>query len=277
MESTRRYDFVQNSWVRQYHEPRSDGPTLVCFPHAGGSASAYFTLSAALSASANVLIVQYPGRQDRMDEPAIEDLREMADQAAKALAPWLYRPLALFGHSMGAALAYEVALRMERGQGHGPVGLIVSGHAAPSIRHDRGIYMMDDKGITEHMVKLAGTPPALLAEKDLLAVLIPVMRADFKAVETYQDLSGSKVRCPISSYCGEQDTDVPRDGFLRWGEHTTAECTASFFDGGHFYLQSQQPDVVRAISRDLVAFTRGAWRGTAAAGGHRGRASQHVQ
>lgn len=254
MKSTRRHDCVRNTWVRQYHEPRGDGPTLVCFPHAGGSASAYFSLSAALSASADVLIVQYPGRQDRLDEPAIEDLREMADQAVKALAPWLHRPLALFGHSMGAALAYEVALRMERGQGHGPAGLIVSGRAAPSVRQDRGIHRMDDKGITEHMAELAGTPPALLADKDLLAILIPPMRADFKAVETYQDLPGSKVGCPISSYCGEQDTDVPRDGFLRWGEHTTAECTASFFEGGHFYLQSQEPHVARAISRDLAAF-----------------------
>ncbi|MFD7052730.1 thioesterase II family protein [Streptomyces mirabilis] len=255
MKSTRRHDAVRSSWIRQYHESRGDGPTLVCFPHAGGSASAYFSLSAALSATAHVLIAQYPGRQDRLSEPAVEDLREMADQAADALVPWLDRPLALFGHSMGSLLAYEVALRMERWRGCGPAGLIVSGHAAPSVRRNRGIHTMDDEGITEHMAELAGTPPALLADKDLLATVIPPLRADFKAVETYQDLSGSKVGCPISGYCGEHDTDVSRDGFLKWGEHTTAQFTARFFDGGHFYLQSREPEVARAISRDLAAFS----------------------
>jgi surfactin synthase thioesterase subunit len=213
MKSTRRHDSVHSSWIRQYHESRGDGPTLVCFPHAGGSASAYFSLSAALSATTEVLIIQYPGRQDRLAEPALEDLREMADRACDALVPWLDRPPALFGHSMGAVVAYEVALRMER-RGRGPLGLIVSGRAAPSVRQDDGVRMMDDESITEHMAELAGTPPALLADKELLSIVIPPLRADFTAVETYQDLSGSKVACPIRGYCGRHDTDVPEDGFL---------------------------------------------------------------
>ncbi|UFQ18654.1 MULTISPECIES: thioesterase II family protein [Streptomyces] len=255
MKSTRRHDTVPSDWMRQFHEPRGDGLTLVCFPHAGGSASAYFSLSSALSATCHVLVAQYPGRQDRLAEPAIDDLGELADRAAEALEPWRDRPLALFGHSMGAAVAYEVARRLERRQGRGPLGLIVSGRAAPSVRQDRGVHRMDDAGITAHMAELAGTPPVLLADKEFLATAIPPMRADLKAVESYQDLSGGKVTCPISSYCGEHDTDVPRDGVLRWREHTTARFTADFFEGGHFYLQDRQPEVVRAITRDLAAFT----------------------
>ncbi|MFE0679543.1 thioesterase II family protein [Streptomyces sp. NPDC058961] len=261
MSSMRRHDAVGSSWIRQFHEPRGDGrPTVVCFPHAGGSASAYFSLSAALAATADVLIVQYPGRQDRLAESPLEDLLEMADRATEALEPWRGGLLALFGHSMGSALAYEVALRMERRPGRDLLGLIVSGRGAPSVRQDRGLHRLDDEGITEHMVELAGTPPALLADKELLATVIPPLRADFRAVETYQGLSGSKVGCPISSYCGEQDPSVPRDGFLKWREHTTAQCTIRFFDGGHFYLQSQVPEVARTISRDLAAFSL-AYRG----------------
>ncbi|MGW6012963.1 thioesterase II family protein [Streptomyces sp. NPDC055210] len=257
MKSMRRHDAVRSRWIRQFHEPRGDGrPTVVCFPHAGGSASAYFSLSAALSATADVLIVQYPGRQDRLDESSLEDLLEVADRATEALEPWRGRSLALFGHSMGSAVAYEVALRMERRPGRDLLGLIVSGRVAPSIRQDRGLHRLDDEGIIERMAELAGTPSALLADEELLATVIPPLRADFKAVEMYQGLAGSKVGCPISSYCGEQDTDVPRDGFLQWREHTTAQCTAKFFEGGHFYLQSQVPEVARIISRDLAAFSR---------------------
>ncbi|MFE2977587.1 thioesterase II family protein [Streptomyces sp. NPDC059258] len=256
MKSMRRHDAVRSTWIRQFHGPRGDDrPTVVCFPHAGGSASAYFSLSAALSATHDVLIVQYPGRQDRLGERPLEDLLEMADRVAEALEPWRGESLALFGHSMGAALAYEVALRLERQPGRDPLGLIVSGRAAPSIRQDRGLHRLDDEGITEHMAELAGTPPALLADKELLATVIPPLRADFKAVETYQDLSGGKLGCPISSYCGAQDAGVPRDGFLKWREHTTARCTAEFFEGGHFYLQSRTAQVARTIARDLAAFS----------------------
>ncbi|MCI4040020.1 alpha/beta fold hydrolase [Streptomyces sp. TRM75563] len=256
MKSMRRHDAARGAWIRQFHGPRDNGrPTVVCFPHAGGSASAYFSLSAALSATDDVLIVQYPGRQDRLGEPPLEDLLEMADRVTEALEPWRGNSLALFGHSMGAALAYEVALRWERQSGRDLLGLIVSGRAAPSIRQDRGLHRLDDEGLTEHMAELAGTPPALLADRELLATVIPPLRADFKAVETYQDLSGEKLACPISSYCGEQDAGVPRDGFLKWREHTTAQCTARFFDGGHFYLQSQMAEVARTIARDLAAFS----------------------
>ncbi|MFD3525386.1 thioesterase II family protein [Streptomyces sp. NPDC058653] len=255
MKSMRRGSNVRGNWMRQFHQARGDAPTLVCFPHAGGSASAFFSLSATLSASGVVLVAQYPGRQDRLDEPVLEDLHEMADQAVEALELWLDGPLALFGHSMGSAMAYEVALRMERWHGVSPVGLIVSGRAAPSVRQDRGIHLRDDDGIVAHMVELAGTPPALLADKEFPTTVIPPLRADFKAVETYQDLSGSKVACPIRSYCGEQDAGVSREGVLKWREHTTASFTAAFLDGGHFYLQQREPEMARAISRDLVSFT----------------------
>ncbi|MFI6084285.1 thioesterase II family protein [Streptomyces sp. NPDC051217] len=255
MTITRRYKTVHNAWIRQFHDPGADGPTLVCFPHAGGSASAHLPLSAELSAAAEVLIAQYPGRQDRLAEPAVDDLRRMADHAAHALRPWRNRPLALFGHSMGALLAYEVALRLERHRGRPLAGLIVSGRAAPSVPFGRRVHTMDDEQFTGHLAGLGGTPPELLADKDLLAMALPSLRADYKAVETYQDHAGHKVGCPISSYCGKQDAGVPRDGFGKWAEYTTGRHSARLFDGGHFYLQTREREVGRAILQDLTAFT----------------------
>ncbi|MFD9499451.1 thioesterase II family protein [Streptomyces sp. NPDC060035] len=255
MAVTRRHNTVHSAWIRQFHEPRTDGPVLVCFPHAGGSASAHLPLSAELSAAAEVLIVQYPGRHDRLAEPALGDLRQMADQAARALLPWRNRPLALFGHSMGSLLAYEVALRLERYGDLALLGLLVSGRAAPSVPSDRGVHTMDDAGLTGHLAELAGTPPALLADKDLLATVLPSVRADFRAVETYRDRAGHKVRCPISSYCGTTDTGVSRDNLGKWAGYTTGRWTLRLFDGGHFYLQTREREVAQAILQDLAAFT----------------------
>ncbi|MFD8546315.1 thioesterase II family protein [Streptomyces sp. NPDC059649] len=249
---------LRTGWIRRYHQPADDDLTLVCFAHAGGAATAYFSLSAALSASADVLVVQYPGRQDRLNEPAVTDLRQLADRIVTALEPWRDRSLAFFGHSMGAIVAYEVALRMERGQGAGPVGLIVSGSTAPSLQRDAGVHLMNDEELTAQMAQLAGTPPALLADEDFLATVLPSMRSDFTAMETYKDTAGSKLSCPISGYAADRDPRVSCEGLLTWGEYTTAGLTIEIFEGDHFYLHSpeQEQKVTRCLTRDLAAFTR---------------------
>ncbi|MFF8673726.1 thioesterase II family protein [Streptomyces sp. NPDC015242] len=252
MTITRRRKTVHSAWIRQFHDSGADGPTVVCFPHAGGSASAHFSLSAELSTSAEVLVVQYPGRQDRLAEPALEDLRQMAAEVAHALGPWQDRPLALFGHSMGSLVAYEVALRLERRRGDALLGLIVSGRAAPSVPSGRLVHDLDDERLTGHLARLAGTPPELLADKDLLAVALPSLRADYKAVETYRDRTGAQVGCPISGYRGRQDTGVPPDSMEKWAGYTTGRCAFRQFDGGHFYLQSREREVARAVLHDLA-------------------------
>lgn len=255
MTITRMYNTVHSAWIRQFHDPLSDGPVVVCLPHAGGSASAYLPLSAELSAAAEVLLVQYPGRQDRLAEPVLDDIRQLADRIAHALRPWRERPLALFGHSMGSLLAYEVALRLERRRGRELLGLLLSGRAAPCVPSNRNVHKMDDERLARHLAGLAGTPAALLADKDLLATVLPSVRADFKAVETYRDRAGAKVTCPISCYSGRQDEGVPIEGLAKWADYTTGDWNLTLFDGGHFYLQSRTQEVGRALLRDLSAFT----------------------
>src|SRR4051794_9909349 len=129
-------------WLRRFHPAPQAAARLVCLPHAGGSASYYHPLSAALSPAVEAVAVQYPGRQDRRSEPLVDDLLVLADRLADALADEP-GPLALFGHSMGAVLAFEVARRLER-EGREIAALFVSGRRAPTAHRDEWLHRVGD-------------------------------------------------------------------------------------------------------------------------------------
>ena len=130
-------------WLRRFH-PAADAPVrLVCFPHAGGSASFYFPGSAALADGCDVSALQYPGRQDRRHEPNVDDIGVLADRIAPVLEPLFDRPVVFFGHSMGAVLAFEVARRLEA-RGHEPALLFASGRRAPSTVREENVHQRDD-------------------------------------------------------------------------------------------------------------------------------------
>jgi pyochelin biosynthesis protein PchC len=231
--------------------------SLVCLPHAGGSASSYFPLAAAMPDPVEVLAVQYPGRQDRRADPPLEDLSVLADQVAAAVAAFAGatgRRLALFGHSMGAVLGYEVAARLEAGGGPAPEVLFASGRRAPSRSRPRedDVHRRGDAGIVAEMRTLRGTDPRLLADAELVAMVLPAVRADYRAIETYRHSPGGRVRCPVVVLTGDADPHTTLDEAHAWGEHTTAGCTVRVFPGGHFFLADVLPDVVRAVTGVLL-------------------------
>ncbi|MEU8775860.1 alpha/beta fold hydrolase [Streptomyces sp. NPDC048606] len=251
--------FGASPWLRRFHPPtgpEAGRPVLVVCPHAGGNASFYFPLSRALAAHAEVLTVQYPGRQERLGEPVPEDLDAFVAGVEAALSPWLRtgRPLVLFGHSMGAVIAYELARRLER-SGTAARGLIVSGRRSPVIDRREGLHALDDEALIAHVAGLAGTDTELLARADMRELILPSLRGDYRAVENHRHEPGPALATPVSVLCGESD---PRAGLaeaMRWRELTGAAFTFRGFPGGHFYLVEQHEAVVRAVTEDLAAFT----------------------
>ncbi|MEW2622424.1 alpha/beta fold hydrolase [Streptomyces sp. NPDC048106] len=239
-------------WVRRFHPAPQAPARLVCFPHAGGSATFYFPLSAALRDAADVVAVQYPGRQDRHAEKGIETIAELADRAHEALQPYADRPLVLFGHSMGAIVAFEVARRLER-DGEGPVHLFASARRAPSARTVENVHQRDDDGIIAEMRRLSGTDPRLLGDEELLRMVLPALRSDYTAIETYRADPATVVAAPVTALTGDADPRVTPEEAHAWRTHTTGAFDLRIFPGGHFYLTDRIDELAELLRARLTA------------------------
>ncbi|WSL21562.1 alpha/beta fold hydrolase [Streptomyces sp. NBC_01283] len=242
--------------MRRYTPAEEADRRLVCFPHAGGSASYFHGLTQRLAPDVDVLAVQYPGRQDRISEPSLENIADLADQAYEALKPWTGKPLALFGHSMGAVVAFEVALRLAA-DGTVPLRLFPSGRRAPSRFREENVHLRDDDGLLREVASLAGTDSALLADPDMRRMILPSLRADYRAVETYRHTGGKRLDCPVLALAGADDPKAPLDDVRAWGEHTTREFAMEVFPGGHFYLTDEMAAVAALLRSHLTAATGG--------------------
>lgn len=242
-------------WVRRYHPAAAPTFRLMCFPHAGGSASFYFPVSAALSSTVEVLALQYPGRQDRRREQPIGTVAAMADQLAAALRPWTDVPFAFFGHSMGAVLAFETALRLDK-DGISPTMLFASGRRAPSLNYHESVHQRDDDGLVAELKKLSGTDERVLGDEEMLRMVLPAIRSDYKAIETYRCEPGARVSCPITVLTGDTDPRTTLDDARAWQEHTEGSFDMAVFSGGHFYLANHQQEInqrIRAHARTATA------------------------
>ena len=237
-------------WCRIFHPAPKAPVRLVCLPHAGGSAGFYFPLARALAPRAEVLAVQYPGRQDRRGEPAATDLESLADHIAEELLPRTDRPYALFGHSMGAVVAFEAARRL-RAAGHGPAELFVSGRRAPSLNRDNDPQPATDDEVIAEIRALNGTGDTLLEDPETLRMILPALRADYRALGRYRYRPGSPLDCPVTAFTGDRDPKAGVDEVRAWHAHTTAGFELHVLDGGHFFLVDRQAEMLRVLTERL--------------------------
>lgn len=239
--------------VRRFTPSASAEVGLVCFPHAGGSASYFYPLSRELAPRAEVLALQYPGRQDRIMEPCITSLPLLAEHVASELRFWRHRPLAFFGHSMGAIVAFEVARILERVPGTGPVRIFASGYPAPGRLLGGTVHRQDDTALAAELRAAGGTESQLLDDPDLLAGLLPPMRGDYTAIEKHASSPEPPVACPVTVLVGDQDPYTTIDDAQAWRQATRGDFELHSYPGGHFYLDQRWPDVINVIARALTA------------------------
>ncbi len=226
-------------WARQFHEPQLPGsPPLLVFPHAGAGASAYRDFSKALSRRFEVVVFQYPGRQDRAAEAPLATLPEIAAGAFEEFSASDHNrgvPVVAFGHSMGAMVAFEF-VRLAEPRGIPVDQLNVSATVAPCHAAGKPAHPTDDdEELLNHLLRLEGTDSGVLADRELMRLTLPVVRADFKAFDAYSCADDVKVAAPIHAMGGDQDPYVTLGDLYGWGRHT-GTVTVTMFDGGHFYL-----------------------------------------
>jgi surfactin synthase thioesterase subunit len=240
------------AWIRRFRHAPAPRARLVCLPHAGGAASFFFPLSKRLSPESDLLAVQYPGRQDRRREPCVEDIGTLADRVTAELLPLTDLPLMFFGHSMGTVIAFEVIRRLER-NGLSAAVLFASGRRSPSSIREEAVHQASDRALVAELQRLDGTDARMLDDPEVLRMILPTLRGDYKAIETYRcQPPDATVGCPVVTLIGEADPHVTRDEGLRWKEHTRGQFEMQVFSGGHFYLNTHVTAITDIINQHLA-------------------------
>ncbi len=226
---------------------------LFCFPYAGGGALSFRTWPNGLPTTVEVCAVELPGRGTRMRLAPFTRLEPLVEALAQALLPYLDKPFALFGHSMGGLVSFELARLLRREYGLLPVHLFVSGRRAPQVPDpDPPIHALPEPAFKEELRRLNGTPEAVLENKELMQLLIPILRADFAVLETYVYATEPPLECPITAFGGLQDCKVSCDRLEAWRNQTSASFALQMLPGDHFFLNSAQALLLQSLTRQLT-------------------------
>lgn len=224
------------------------GLRLIGFPYAGGGPSLFRTWPAELLQDIELCAVHLPGREARMKEPPMGNLRQVVAELVEAIEPVCDRPVALFGHSIGGLLAFECARELRRRFGINPVHLFVSGCPAPQLPDQDRLCDLPDEEFLERMRRFNGTPREILDHTEMMELMLPTLRADFALRDTYVHEDEPPLNCPVSAFGGMADEAVGTEQLDQWKIHTAEGFQLWLFQGDHFFIRTAQPVVVETVT-----------------------------
>lgn len=236
--------------VRFGADERSARRRLVCFPYAGGNAATYRAWAAQLPPDVEVVAVQAPGKLPPFREPPLDSIDDLVASALTPVERLGDLPLAVFGHSMGALVAFELTLELERRGGPSPTHLFVSSRRPPDEPStDSPVHhLADDDFVDAVQRRYQAVPDAVRNEPDLMALLLPILRADIRAYETYTPVTGRRVTCPVHVFGGRGDRHPRPEMLPGWQRVASQPISVQLFDGDHFYLTAHAPALTSAIA-----------------------------
>ena len=248
---------MKTPWLINWKLNRRASVRLFCFPYAGGGDSIFRSWQRILADTIEVCPVQLPGRGSRIMEPPCTTIDELVESAGEALVPYLDKPFALFGHSMGALIGFELARHLRREYSAQPIHLFVSGRCSPQSRNEPIDPRLFDSALSGMLRRYNGTPEEALENPELMDLVLPVLRADFALCKSYIYTPQPPFSFSITAFGGLDDHGVPRRFIEGWREHTTGPFALRMLPGDHFFLNTSRLLLLEAISKELEQDLRG--------------------
>ena len=241
-----------DGWIVRYRQNARAPLRLFCFSYAGGGASVFRPWADILPSGVEVCCIQLPGHEFRLGEPAYTRLVPLVQALADAIHPYLDRPFAFFGHSMGALISFELARQLRRTHDKHPVRLCLAAYRAPQLPNPNiKIYHLPSE-VFKVVLRADGIPEKILQNEELMQAMLPTLRADFELCDTYRYTEEPPLECPFSIFGGLEDVRVGATDLEAWRIHSSVPCNFSMLPGSHFFLHSAQDLLLAAIAQDLA-------------------------
>jgi medium-chain acyl-[acyl-carrier-protein] hydrolase len=243
---------VKPSWIVK-PRPRPEARLkLICLPFAGGGSSSFRTWAPLLPPQIELLTIEIPGRGQRLSKPLRTRIESLVPDIANALTNELDRPFALFGHSMGTLLGFELAHYLRSQFKKEPVYLFFSGRGAPGLPStEEPIHQLPKDDFIRRIREYNGTPKEVLEHQELMDLMVPILRADFEVCETYTYNERAPFNCPLTAFGGLQDSGAPKAHMQAWEKPTTGRFNLRMFPGGHFFILEHTQILIQSLLRDI--------------------------
>lgn len=245
---------MSQAWIKLTNG--NNGPlTIFCFPYAGGTAQVFLGFAPLFPVNVNVYALELPGRGRRFCDDLLGTIDEMVAEASRDI-QFLMKDnteIVFFGHSLGGLLAFETARELRRKGQPLPRNMFISAVRAPHLPHrDETVHDLPYDAFVKKIIELDGTPEEILANEEMLELMVPILQKDFQAYETYQYKVDDPLPCPITVLGGAHDRVVNPEHLENWDQHTSAAFTSHLFDGGHFFLHSYAREITDMIIRTIM-------------------------
>lgn len=248
------YSSDSNPWLKCLNPKPNSVFRLFCFPPAGSGALFFrnWMLSNTFS-EAEIYALCMPGRENRLKEPPLTSMESLIEVLLPNLVNYLDKPFLMFGHSLGAIIAFELTLKMQNQNFPLPIKLFVSARQAPGIQPSKDrLHLLSDTALKRELRSYRGTPESVLNNKCLMELFLPIIRADLRLNETYSFNDKIRVRCPISGFAGESDPMISVSDVGRWKELTTKEFRLYTYTGGHFPSLYESGSILDTIRSEII-------------------------
>lgn len=244
--------FAPDSWLVQVGQTSRPLLRLFCFPYAGASAQIFAPWSKEMPDGVELWALQPPGRGPRLREPLLTSISDLAAAVTREILPFRDLPFAFFGHSKGALVAFETSRQLRNLNAPMPVHLILSGTGSPDLPPtSEPIALLPKEAFIEKLRQFNGTPPAVFDYPELLDIIVPILRADFTACESYWPLDSPPLDIPFTVFGGDSDPDTPEPHLQAWARHSSRDVRVSLMPGGHFFLHLSHSSFFLELRRTL--------------------------